>query len=135
MTVLLLFLMLFLTLLTHQSPQPNRHGDSAMCMRFWCESSARRGGLLAKLKKARTKAAIFFFSNNDCYRARFTPKPGHISLSPHRTGCLVCFVALLKTKHVVYHDCSGFQCFVFCAFLKRIQIPENLVWMRLPGGF
>jgi hypothetical protein len=27
---------------------------------------------------------------NDCYRARFTPKPGHIALSPRRSGSLFC---------------------------------------------
>jgi hypothetical protein len=26
-----------------RGPPPERHGDSAMCMRFWCESSARPG--------------------------------------------------------------------------------------------
>jgi hypothetical protein len=32
---------------------------------------------------------IFFFYINDFYHARFTPKPGHISLSPRRSGSLV----------------------------------------------
>jgi hypothetical protein len=31
---------------------------------------------------------IFLCATNDCYHARFPPKPGHIALSPHRSGCL-----------------------------------------------
>jgi hypothetical protein len=84
----------FLALLTVHAPPPERHGDSAMRMRFWCESSARWGKNLCD-----TVVANFLFLINGCYRARFTPKPGHIALSPHRSGSLVfAFLALTENR-------------------------------------
>jgi hypothetical protein len=41
---------------------------------------------------------IFFLTINDCYRARFTPKPGHISLPPPRSGSLVCFFGVADNR-------------------------------------
>jgi hypothetical protein len=54
-------------------------------MRFWRESSAR-WGLASEAKKLTDEGRNFLFSTNDCFRARFTPKPGHIALSPRRSG-------------------------------------------------
>jgi hypothetical protein len=72
--------------LTVPRSPPERHGDSAMCMRFWCENSARWGENLCD-----TVVANFLLLINDRYHARFTPKPGHIALSPRRSDGLFCF--------------------------------------------
>jgi hypothetical protein len=64
-----------------------------MRMRFWRESSARPGENLCD-----TVVANFLLLIGDRYRARFTPKPGHIALSPCRSGGLFAFVALIENQ-------------------------------------
>jgi hypothetical protein len=76
----------FFTPLTVPRPLPERHGDSAMCCGFGVKVPRGRGKICAT-----RWSPIFLLTINDRYRARFTPKPGHIALSPRRSGSLFCF--------------------------------------------
>jgi hypothetical protein len=41
---------------------------------------------------------IFFLTINDCSHARFPPKPGHIALSPRRSGSLFYFCGIAENR-------------------------------------
>jgi hypothetical protein len=104
--------------LTAQRQLPNRHGDSAMCMRFWCESTRgcekwvklSLGHFLGRLKTG-------------CH-AHSPPKPGHIALSPRRSGSLFCLLCVDKTQGKWPIMVAGFEG-IFNTRTKQTKIRAN----------